>query len=163
MIGEFENADLHWNTRVDTRHHDQAASVQISFAKDVRSLVTVIEELGDPFEEESQDLLVLDTKEIADPTVVETVRSVKRIGQEQFDAFTKECLIDRTKSIHETIHRNKLPLFGLSSRVVMSGVKHLSHSLCFLLQVAGGGSRLMMDYMNHIGPHFRKHPRRATS
>ena len=43
VIGEFENADLHWNTRVDTRHHDQAASVQISFAKDVRSLVTVIE------------------------------------------------------------------------------------------------------------------------
>ena len=24
-------------------------------------------------------------------------------------AFTKECLIDRTKSIDETIHRNKLP------------------------------------------------------
>ena len=40
-----------------TRHHDQAASVQISFAKDDRSLVTVIEELGNPFEEESQDLL----------------------------------------------------------------------------------------------------------
>ncbi len=68
VIGEFENADLHWNTRVDTRHHDQATSVQISFAKDVCSLVTVIEELGNPFEEESQDLLVLDTKEIADPT-----------------------------------------------------------------------------------------------
>ena len=74
VIGEFENADLHWNTRVDTRHHDQTASV------DVRSLVTVIEELGNPFEEESQDLLVLDTKEIADATVVETVHSVKRIG-----------------------------------------------------------------------------------
>ena len=116
VIGEFEKADLHWNTRVDTHHHDQAASVQISFAKDVRSLVTVIEELGNPFEEESQDLLVLDTKEIADATVVETVRSVKRIGQEQFDAFTKECLIDRTKSIDETIHRNKLPLFGTSTR-----------------------------------------------
>ena len=126
VIGEFENADLHWNTRVDTRHHDQAASVQISFAKDVRSLVTVIEELGNPFEEESQDLLVLDTKEIADATVVETVRSVKRIGQEQFDAFTKECLIDRTKSIDETIHRNKLPLFGTSTRTASKGKQQLT-------------------------------------
>ena len=122
--GEFENADLHWNTRVDTHHHDQAASVQISFAKDVHSLVTVIEELGNPFEEESQDLLVLD--EIADPTVVETVRSVKRIGQEQFDAFTKECLIDRTKSIDETIHCNKLPLFGTSTHTASKGKQQLT-------------------------------------
>ena len=38
VIGEFENADLHWDKRVDTRHHDQTASVQVSFAKDVRSL-----------------------------------------------------------------------------------------------------------------------------
>ena len=53
--------------------------------------------------------------------------------------------------------------FRQCSVVVMSGVKHLSHSLCFLLQVAGGGSRLMMDYMNHIGPHFWKHQRPATS
>ena len=66
-------------------------------------------------------MLVLDTKEIADPTVVETVRSVKRIGQEQFDAFIKECLLDRTKSIDETIHHNKLPLFGTSTLTASKG------------------------------------------
>ena len=44
-----------------------------TFARDVRTLVAVIEELGNPFEEGSQDLLVLDTKEIADPAVIETV------------------------------------------------------------------------------------------
>ena len=68
--------------------------------------------MGNPFKEESQDLLVLDTKEIADPAVVKTVRSAKSVGQDQFDAFTKECLIDRTKSIYDTIYRNKLPLFS---------------------------------------------------
>ena len=41
--------------------------------------------------------------------------------------------------------------------------EHLSHSLCFLLQVDGGGSRPAMDYMNHIGPHYQKHPRPAMS
>ena len=46
VIREFENAHLHCNTRVDTCHHDQAVSVQVSFAKDVHSLVTLIEELG---------------------------------------------------------------------------------------------------------------------
>ena len=37
---------------------------------------------------------------------------------------------------------------------------HLSDSLYFLLQVDGGGSRLMV---NHIGPHFQKHPRPAMN
>ena len=43
-----------------TGHHEETASAQKTFAKDVQSLVTVIEELGNPFEEDSQDLLVLD-------------------------------------------------------------------------------------------------------
>ena len=37
---------------------------------------------------------------------------------------------------------------------------HLSDSLYFILQVDGGGSRLMV---NHIGPHFQKHPRPAMN
>ena len=86
--------------------------MQNTFARDVRSLVAVIEELGNPFEEDSQDLLVLDTKEIADPAVIETVRKAKQIGQDQFEAFSKECIVDRTKSIEEAVHRNKLPLFA---------------------------------------------------
>lgn len=79
VIGEFENGEMHRNKRVDTRHHDQIASVQISFTNDVHSLVSVIEEMGNPFEEESLDLLVLDTKEIADSAAV----------QEQFDVFAR--------------------------------------------------------------------------
>ena len=53
VIQEFENVELHWEKRVDLCHHDQTSSVQKSFAKDVRSLVSVIEELGNPFDEES--------------------------------------------------------------------------------------------------------------
>ena len=67
--------------------------------KDVCSLVGVIEEMGNPFEEESQDLVILDTKNIAGPAAVETVMNAKRIGQEQFEAFTRKCLLDRTSDI----------------------------------------------------------------
>uniref|UniRef100_UPI00358E9808 uncharacterized protein n=1 Tax=Myxine glutinosa TaxID=7769 RepID=UPI00358E9808 len=105
---EFQDGHQHWGRREDTRHHDQTPSVQTSFAKDVRALVSVIEELGNPFEEESMDLVVLDTKEIAGPAAVETVRNVKKIGQEQFQAFTRECLVERTKPIDDAIRRNKL-------------------------------------------------------
>ena len=129
VIREFENGGLHWNEREeDVHHHDQIASVQTTFAKHVRSLVAVIEEFGNPFEEESQDLIVLDTKEIADAAVVETVRNAKKIGQDQFDAFTKDCIKDRTKSLDETIHRNKLPMFCTTTRKAPKG-KHQLTSL----------------------------------
>ena len=104
VIVEFEDFNMHPRNQEDTR--------QNTFARDVRSLVAVIEELGNPFEEDSQDLLVLDTKEIADPAVIETVRNAKQIGQDQFEAFSKECIVDRTKSIEEAIHRNKLAPFA---------------------------------------------------
>ena len=97
VISEFEASESSGITKVDTSHHDQTASVQRAFARDVRSLVTVIQELGNPFEEMS---LVLDTKEIASPSVVKTVNTAEQIGQEQFNAFVKECLVDRTKPIH---------------------------------------------------------------
>ena len=126
VIGEFENSDQQENGRVNTHHHDQTTSVQTSFAKDVRSLVAVIEEFGNPFEEKSQELLVLDTKEIADSFVLNTINNVKCIGQDQFDVFTKECLIDRTKSIDDTIHRNKLPLFGTPASKASKGKQHLN-------------------------------------
>ena len=53
------------------------------------------------------DLIVLDAKEIAGPAAVETVRNVKKIGQEHFQAFTRECLVARTKSVNDAIRRNK--------------------------------------------------------
>lgn len=45
----------------DTRHHEQVSSVQKAFARDVKSLIGVIEEMGNPFCEDSADRLVLDT------------------------------------------------------------------------------------------------------
>ncbi|KAL8599495.1 hypothetical protein ACOMHN_065946 [Nucella lapillus] len=71
--------------------------------------------MGNPFEEESQDVVKLDTKEIVGPAVVETVMNAKMIGQEQFEAFTRECLLDRTKAVDDPIPRNKLKVFSTST------------------------------------------------
>ena len=103
--------------------------MQTWFTKDVRALVNVLEELGNPFEEErlSMDLIVLDTKEIAGPVAVEPVSNVKKIGQEQFQAFTRECLVERTKSINDAIRRKKLKVFNTSTpRSVSKGKQQLA-------------------------------------
>ena len=126
VIGQFK---VQKNHKVDTHHHDQTHAVQASFARDVDSLVSVIEELGNSFKQESLDLLV-DTKEITNAAVLNTVKRVKCIGQEQFRAFTKECLIDRTKSIHDTIHHNKLPLFNIPVLKASKGQQQLNSLKC---------------------------------
>ena len=89
VIEEFQDQNQHRRRQTaDTHHHDQTPSVQASFVNAVRSLVGVIEEMGNPFEQESQDVFKLDTKKIVHPAAVETVMNVKRTGQEQFEAFT---------------------------------------------------------------------------
>ena len=84
-----------------------------SFAKDVQALLAAFEDLGNPFEEDSQDFLVLDTKEIANPAVVETVRTAKQIGKQQFDTYVNDFFLEQTKRIDDAIHRNKLYLFNI--------------------------------------------------
>ena len=69
-----------------------------------------MEVLGNPFEEESEDLLFFYSKEIADASAVEAVKKVQKIGQQNFQTFTKECLVERTQPTVDTIHRNRLKL-----------------------------------------------------
>jgi hypothetical protein len=61
------------------------------------------------------DLLVFDIKEIADHTAVATVQNVQRIGLESFQAFIKECLLERSMSIDDVIYCNKLKKVFTSS------------------------------------------------
>ena len=65
----------------------------------MRSLIETIDEMGNPFQESSEDLLQMDTRDIADERVVETVRRIERVAQEQYTTFVKERLVKRTTSL----------------------------------------------------------------
>ena len=43
---------------------------------------------------------------------VETINNAQGIGGEHFQAFVKECLIERSKVINDVTHRNKFNLFN---------------------------------------------------
>ena len=58
--------------------------------------------------EESTDLLVLDNKQISCQSSVEAVGNVRKIGEQQFQAFTQVRLIKRLKLIDDVIHSNNL-------------------------------------------------------
>ncbi|KAG7157466.1 hypothetical protein Hamer_G005908 [Homarus americanus] len=51
----------------------------MTFALDVRSLSRMIEEMGNLFKENTKDLLVLDSKDVADASVAETMRHIENL------------------------------------------------------------------------------------
>jgi hypothetical protein len=55
---------------------------------------------------------VLDTKDIMDASVADTVRKVQSLGEEQYKSFLDERLDHPTKPIKDTLPKNKLPLFS---------------------------------------------------
>ena len=56
--GKAQNIDLH--------HHEQKRHKQLVFACDVKTLRETIKEMGNPFTEDSSDLLILDSINIVD-------------------------------------------------------------------------------------------------
>ena len=111
MMQEFEEA-IPSVTKEDTRHHEQTPGVQVLFKKDVTSLVSAIEEVGNPFEEDSKDLYALDSKVIMGGHVIQTVKNVVAIGQKQYNTFVEERFEKRTKEVTTVISKNKLPLLS---------------------------------------------------
>jgi len=80
----------------ETRHHEQTRKFQETFTKNVQSLVEVIEEMGNPFLEESKDLLRIDTKDIIDPAVASSVNQAESLGNQQYKTFIAERLLDQS-------------------------------------------------------------------
>ena len=65
VIGEFEGSI--WKMQdTDYCHHEPKQHTQMAFARDVKSLSTTIEVMGNQFRESSTDVLVLDSRNIVD-------------------------------------------------------------------------------------------------
>ena len=56
--------------------------VQNTFWNQMNAVCSTTEEMGNPFTDQTGDLFVLDTRDIADSKVVETVRTVEQLGKD---------------------------------------------------------------------------------
>ena len=61
-------------------HHEQTHSIQEAFARDVRSLVKVIEDMGDPFTDDSKELLTMDAKDIMPADFTKSLAGARTLG-----------------------------------------------------------------------------------
>ena len=67
----------------DTRHHEQRPGVQKIFLQDVTSLKATIDEYSNPFLETSGDLLVLDTRDSVEKSVIDNLCRIEALGCQQ--------------------------------------------------------------------------------
>ena len=97
--------------KIDRQHHDHLQSTQVKFAEDVQALVKVFNNQSNPFEEDSGDLLALDTYVIMDDTVIHNMSNVLKIDEEQYHTFVNDHLVERSTSVMEPVQKNSLHLF----------------------------------------------------
>lgn len=71
---------------------------QDRFLQDVNPFTLVMKEMGNPFEEDSADLLFLHTKEILSSEAVNSVNNVIKLGRDKFHSFARERLENKSKS-----------------------------------------------------------------
>ena len=125
VIREFDSSVVRHQPAGETilRKHDQSRSVQVAFHKNVKALVDVLTEMGNPFLEKSEDILVLDSKDVAHPEMTNTVRQIQQIGSDQYAQYVTERLTERKTSIMDTIKKNKLTLFSHARQKKVSSMK----------------------------------------
>lgn len=115
LIQEFETAINRPTRSKDACHHEETKSTQLSFLSDVKSLAQAITDLGNPFLEEGEDFVVLDTKVIKSSEVTTTIHTAKSIGEQQYNQFVRERLETVSVPLYDTIHRNNFPLCNSQS------------------------------------------------
>lgn len=92
-------------------NHESGLASQRLFQRQVHNLTDTMKAMGNPFLDDFPELAKLDNRDCVDNTVAEGIRSVKEIGQMQYEDYRTTVIIEQTKSLHEPIKKNNLPLF----------------------------------------------------
>ena len=79
VIVEFEKQYLREIQDIHL-HHEEGLAAQKTFKRQVLDLVQAVNEFGNPFLEDSPELLTLDTRNVMDESVIETVCTVQSLG-----------------------------------------------------------------------------------
>ena len=110
FVADYEAVSGSKDTKKGSHHHEQSPTAQKTFFKKVQRLTAVMEEMGNPFSEESSDLLSLDTKNIADPSAAQLVGTHLERGKGQFKTFM-EKLKSESQHFHQPIKKNNKDFF----------------------------------------------------
>ena len=92
-------------------HHEEDRSMQVRYRNDVLSLIEIVEQLGNPFAE-GHELVVLDAREVMEQEVVTSLFQVHEVGKDLHARYVCETLDQRIVPITNTLRRNKVFTFA---------------------------------------------------
>ena len=75
----------------------------------MKNLCDVVRRTGNPFLDDFPELLTLDSRDCADVSVVESIKKLDKLGQEQYQKYVTDVILNRLSSIHNPIKRKNLP------------------------------------------------------
>ena len=141
----------------DFFHHDEGNKQQIDFLYDVQNLTDVIRSRGNPFLENGEDLINLDGKYSNDK---HSVRRFEKQGQEQFNNFVKNVILERKAAFEDPIKKNFFSFFKCKKAVKRKSkkVQMLKHSRSLFSQMyiatntREGGLDLFFSHEVHAFP-----------
>ncbi|ELT89202.1 hypothetical protein CAPTEDRAFT_223408 [Capitella teleta] len=144
-----------------TRHHEQYPQYQKKFKEDVLNLIQAFEDLGNPFLEESADLLDLDQSIMMPDDVINNVRKISSFGRELYNKFLNERVFDQKVPFNETLKEVNLRLFkdvlkskSKSTKATISALKDEHSKASHLLLAAQGGRPISDDLFGHESSKF---------
>ena len=82
LLDEFESINEGVNHVWE--HHDFSDSVQSIFQKEVKSLLSAFEDVGNPFDDDSNDLFDLQTKTVVTETITQNLNKLENVREKQF-------------------------------------------------------------------------------
>ena len=109
IIEEFENTP----EMCDKKHHEQYHKYQETFRQDVNGLISAFSDVGNPFLEESGQLISLENSRIMTDNVVSTMKNITKIGKNKYDEFFSKRILSSIVPWTSTFHLDKLPLFSV--------------------------------------------------
>ena len=161
LIEDFNSQYLD-SEDVSSQHHEGGLASQETFRRQANSLCETITDMGNPFLDNFQELLVLDTRNCSSDAVADTVRSIEKLGSSQYQAYVKDVIEDRTVSIHQPIKKNCLPLFkklqpkpkskGKQQMTSLKSDCNLFSHLYIASQARGGDLEEFFLHENHPWP-----------
>ena len=86
LVNKYETVSEGKDTN-EEQHHEQTAHAQKTFLDRVDKLFSTIKEMGNPFLEESKDLLTIDSKIVAHPTAAELISTHFEKGKNRLEEF----------------------------------------------------------------------------
>ena len=99
LVNEFEeNMPSSRRSKVIYLHHKQKKSFQDKFHQHVVSLVSMIEGLENPFLENDETLACLNTKNIAENIICDTVTKIDLVEKRKSQEFFAESIVNKRKT-----------------------------------------------------------------